>query len=79
MAKLSLMSRPTTRFWLLTTAALLVAALTFSLGQWQLRRAAQKQALAQAIDAQGNESILKAADLSAFKNQIGRASCRERV
>ena len=68
MAKLSLMSRPTTRFWLLTTAALLVAALTFSLGQWQLRRAAQKQALAQAIDAQGNESILKAADLSAVKN-----------
>lgn len=59
---------PKARFWLLTTAALLVAALTFSLGQWQLRRAAQKQALTFAIEAQGNESILKAADLATFKN-----------
>ena len=56
------------RFWLLTLAALLVAALTFSLGQWQLRRAAQKQALMLAIEAQGNEFILKAADLASFKN-----------
>ncbi len=56
------------RFWLLTVAALLVAALTFSLGQWQLRRAAQKQALMHAIEAQGNQSILKAADLANFKN-----------
>lgn len=56
------------RFWLLTVAALLVAALTFSLGQWQLRRAAQKQALMHAIEAQGNQSILKAADLAEFKN-----------
>ncbi len=64
MAKLS----PRSRFWLLTTAALLVAGLTFSLGQWQLRRAAQKQALMVAIEAQGNESILKAADLATFKN-----------
>lgn len=60
MAKLS----PRSRFWLLTTAALLVAALTFSLGQWQLRRAAQKQNLQLAIEAQGNESILKAQDLA---------------
>ena len=59
---------PSARFWLLTTAALLVAVLTFSLGQWQLRRAAQKQALMFAIEAQGNESILKAADLATFKN-----------
>ena len=64
MAKLS----SNARFWLLTTAALLVAALTFSLGQWQLRRAAQKQALMFAIEAQSNESILKAADLATFKN-----------
>lgn len=64
MAKLS----PKARFWLLTVAALLVAALTFSLGQWQLRRAAQKQALMFAIEAQSNQSILKAADLAAFKN-----------
>jgi surfeit locus 1 family protein len=64
MAKLSL----TSRFWLLTVAALLVAGLTFSLGQWQLRRAAQKQALMSAIEAQSNEAILKAADLATFKN-----------
>ena len=64
MAKLS----PRRRFWLLTTAALLVAALTFSLGQWQLRRAAQKQALMLAIESQSNESILKASDLASFKN-----------
>lgn len=37
------------RFWLLTLAALLVAGGTFSLGQWQLRRAAQKEALQAAI------------------------------
>ena len=60
MAKLS----PTARFWVLTTAALLVAALTFSLGQWQLRRAAQKQNLQLAIEAQSNQSILKALDLA---------------
>jgi surfeit locus 1 family protein len=60
MAKLS----STARFWLLTTAAVLVAALTFSLGQWQLRRAAQKQNLQLAIEAQSNQSILKALDLA---------------
>ncbi len=56
------------RFWLLTTAALLVATLTFSLGQWQLRRAAQKQALMLVIETQSNESILTAADLASIKN-----------
>lgn len=56
------------RFWVITAAGLLVVVLTFSLGQWQLRRAAQKQALMLAMEAQGNESILKAADLPAFKN-----------
>lgn len=64
MTKLS----PRSRFWLLTTAALVVATLTFSLGLWQLRRAAQKQALMFAIEAQSNQSILKAADLATFKN-----------
>jgi surfeit locus 1 family protein len=53
---------------MLTTAAALVAALTFSLGQWQLNRAAQKQALMSAIEAQSNEAILKADDLAKFKN-----------
>ena len=49
---------------MLTTAALLVAALTFSLGQWQLRRAAQKQNLQLAIEAQSNQFILKTLDLA---------------
>jgi surfeit locus 1 family protein len=57
-----------TRFWVLTIAALLVAALTFSLGQWQLRRAAQKLGLQYAIEAQGNLPILKAADLAGAKD-----------
>ena len=68
MAKLSPEMTLIARFWLLSIAALLVAALTFSLGQWQLRRAAQKQALLFAIDAQTNQPILKAADLATFKN-----------
>ena len=52
------------RFWLLTAAAVLVAGVTFSLGQWQLRRAAQKQNLQLAIEAQSNQFILKAEDLA---------------
>lgn len=64
MAKLS----PKIRFWVLTVAAIVVASVTFSLGQWQLRRAAQKQALMYAIEAQSNQSILKAVDLPGFKN-----------
>jgi surfeit locus 1 family protein len=40
------------RFWLLTFAALVVAVTTFSLGQWQLRRADQKETLQAAIEAQ---------------------------
>ena len=70
MAKLSLKTTRITRFWVLTLAALLVAVLTFSLGQWQLRRAAQKQALMYAIEAQGNQPTLKAADLAGFKNPL---------
>jgi len=38
------------RFWVVTVAALLAAALTFSLGQWQLGRAAQKMALQASLD-----------------------------
>ena len=64
MAKLSLKGR----FWLLTAAAVLVAGVTFSLGQWQLRRAAQKQNLQLAIEAQGNQSILEAQDLAKLAN-----------
>ncbi len=60
MAQLS----PTARFWLLTAAAVLVAGVTFSLGQWQMRRAAQKQNLQLAIDAQSNQATLTALDLA---------------
>ena len=66
MAKLSLKAR----FWVLTTAAILVAALTFSLGQWQLRRAAQKQNLQLAIEAQSKQFILNAQDLALEKNNL---------
>lgn len=51
------------RFWLVTVAALIVAAGTLSLGQWQLRRAAQKEALQTAITQQ---SKLPGLDNSAF-------------
>jgi len=71
MAKLS----PHARFWLVTAAAVLVAGVTFSLGQWQLRRAAQKQNLQLAIETQSNQFILKAADLadpSVLKDAVHR-------
>ena len=64
MAALSLRAR----FWVLTLAALAVAVSTFSLGQWQLRRAAQKLNLQYAVEAQGNLPILKAQDLAMFSN-----------
>jgi surfeit locus 1 family protein len=47
------------RFWLLTFAALVVAVTTFSLGQWQLLRADQKETLQAAIEAQ---KVLPAVD-----------------
>lgn len=56
------------RFWLLTLAAVLVAGTTFSLGQWQLRRAAQKEALQVAIDSQKRLPALDTRALSAIKN-----------
>lgn len=64
MAKFS----PKARFWLVTVSALLVAGVTFSLGQWQLRRAAQKQNLQLAIQAQSNQSMLGARDLTSAEN-----------
>ena len=56
------------RFWLLTFAALVVAATTFSLGQWQLRRADQKETLQAAIDAQKVLPALDNRALAATKN-----------
>ena len=65
----------TPRFWLLTIAALLVAATTFSLGQWQLRRAAQKEALQVAIESQ---ATLPALDGRALVPMPSQASALHR-
>ena len=56
------------RFWLLTLAAVLVAGGTFSLGQWQLRRAAQKEAVQAAIEAKKVLPVLDGRALTAIKN-----------
>lgn len=56
------------RFWLLTLAAVLVAGTTFSLGQWQLRRAAQKEALHAAIESRNMLPALDARAVAAIKN-----------
>lgn len=58
----------TRRFWLITLAALLVAGATASLGQWQLRRADQKDALQTAIESQKTLPALDSRALSAIKN-----------
>jgi surfeit locus 1 family protein len=55
------------RFWLLTGAALLVAATTFSLGQWQLRRADAKEAVQAAISARAALPALDERGLAALK------------
>ena len=56
------------RIFVLTVATVLMVALTFSLGQWQMRRAAQKQALQAAIDEQKRLPALDARALSATEN-----------
>lgn len=53
------------RFWLITIAALLGMALTATLGQWQLLRAAEKEALQAAIEARQAQPPLDAAALLA--------------
>ena len=56
------------RFWVLTATALIVAGTTFSLGQWQLRRADQKETLQAAIEAQKKLPALDERALAATKN-----------
>ena len=56
------------RFWVVTVAALVVASTTFSLGQWQLRRAAQKEALQLAVESQATLPAMNAQALIAMKN-----------
>lgn len=48
------------RFWLITLAALLSIGLTASLGRWQMGRAAQKEALQTALEAQSALPVLDA-------------------
>jgi len=64
------MSLPTQRlrFWLVTLAAILMAVLTLSLGQWQLRRAAQKEALQAVVERQKLLPAIDSLALSATKN-----------
>ena len=57
------------RFWLVTAAALIVAVGTLSLGQWQLRRAAQKEALQTAISGQSGLVSLDNTSFFAVKNK----------
>jgi surfeit locus 1 family protein len=54
------------RFWLITMAALLGLGITLSLGRWQLSRAAQKEAVASAIAAQGTLPALTSSELAAL-------------
>ncbi|GBU15185.1 SURF1-like protein [Polaromonas sp.] len=56
------------RFWLLTLAAVMVAVLTFSLGQWQLRRAAQKEAVQTAIETKNELVAFDAKALATTQN-----------
>lgn len=56
------------RFWLVTLAAVVVAAGTCALGFWQLGRAAQKQALQAAIQSQTSQGVLDNAALLALSD-----------
>lgn len=52
------LAQPTLRFWLLTAAAVAGILLTASLGNWQLNRAAQKEAFQSDIDQQARLPML---------------------
>lgn len=56
---------PAWRFWLITLATVLAMAVTASLGQWQLSRAAQKLALQAGVEAQKQRPALRNADITA--------------
>lgn len=66
------------RFLVLTLATLVMVVLTFSLGQWQLGRAAQKEALQAAIDAQKVLPALDERALTAMEN-VADALHREAI
>lgn len=53
------------RFWLIAVAAIAAAAVTASLGRWQLSRAAQKEALQAAMDERAAQPPVGAAAIAA--------------
>ena len=61
-------SLPSLRLWIVTLAAIALAGLTFSLGQWQLRRADQKESLQAAISSKKALSALDARALADTKS-----------
>ena len=63
--------KPRTRFWIVTVAALLTAMLTFSLGQWQLGRAAQKLALQRSLESKNDLPVVNNAELVQWAGSIG--------
>lgn len=55
--------RPSSRFWLLTFAALLAVGVTLSLGRWQLSRAAEKQSFQASVELRGHQPVLAGSPL----------------
>jgi cytochrome oxidase assembly protein ShyY1 len=67
------------RFWLLTLAALAMFAVTVSLGRWQLSRAAEKEALQAAIDAQKDYPPLDMTGFLAIEDMASEMHRRVRL
>lgn len=67
------------RFWVVTLAALLAVAGTLSLGRWQLSRAAEKEALQAAIDAQQAFPPLDMTGFLAIEDVAGEMHRRVRL
>ena len=64
------MIAPRWRFWLITVAAVLAMLGTLSLGQWQLNRAAEKLAIQDQRDKQGERLALDNAAFRALSNPL---------
>ena len=64
------MIAPRWKFWLITVAAVLATLATLSLGQWQLNRAAEKRAIQEQRDQQGEQSALDNAAFMALLNPL---------
>lgn len=57
-----------TRFWVVAFAAVAVVTGTFALGQWQLRRASEKEHLQASVMAQSQRETLNARDVAQIKH-----------